>query len=648
MASKTTKTTATKRTRKQSKVARKPKDLEAQIAKLSKQVSELKSALAAKSGQRGKLEPQSAQSEIRKEASRLPQRSEVIPADDASVPSYELKKVRAVNQHSASMWSANSADSDSGFFSGLLDRARMQWLMRDWKGLAELDVSAMLNHPQRSKIALLVASACWQTADAQRAKEFVIHARDYGCSDGLVIRMLAAGVHANLARIANLQNRAALAAKHSTESSSLLGAGDLASPLDRESPELLLAPQPEVAYTCSVPITVDGGKAQNLMMNAENSGRFAVEGSEIAFELDGNTPLYFVSNETGSFDKVPIKNQISLKPGCLYVLSGRICVDGGVAPVVWIFQYSGGKKTHSQSINTTNGHFSGSMQMHSNTDSVCVGVRFGGKGHWRPQDSHFEIHAESEADAIRRIEKELIASKNEQKQAAKNSMRQIESSVRLQHYLGADIMLPQMHNWMISPDFGVLLVELIEENAYDAVIEFGSGTSTLLAAKALGRMAATRANHLQVPLFSFDHLGEYLDKTKRRLMAAKLADGVDLIHAPLAPWVSSDRTEFSYYDCREALLRLKSQLPEAGARILVVVDGPPAATGPKARFPALPMLLETMGDSNQYHFLLDDMIREDEKQVANAWLEILRLKDLPCKTTDYKNLEKQALLISVN
>jgi hypothetical protein len=254
---------------------------------------------------------------------------------------------------------------------------------------------------------------------------------------------------------------------------------------------------------------------------------------------------------------------------------------------------------------------------------------------------------QSESDTIRRIEKEIINAKNEHRQTAKNFMRQIESTVRLQHYFGDSIMLPPMHDWLISPDFGVLLVELIEENVYDAVIEFGSGTSTLIAAKAL-RKASARTHPNTAPMFSFDHLGEYLENTKRRLSVAALSDTVDLIHAPLMPWKSANGMEFSYYDCREALLRLKSLIPDKNASILVVVDGPPAATGPMARFPALPIIFEILGKSNRYHFLLDDMIREDEKQVVNAWLDFLRLKNLHYKTKDYKHFEKQALLVAVN
>jgi len=208
-------------------------------------------------------------------------------------------------------------------------------------------------------------------------------------------------------------------------------------------------------------------------------------------------------------------------------------------------------------------------------------------------------------------------------------------------------MLPDTHDWLISPDFGVLLIGLIEENAHDAVVEFGSGTSTVLLAKALQRVAAAAAR-APAPLVSFEHLEKYLEKTRRRLAAAALAEAAEVVSAPLVPWKSPDGKEFRFYDCRDALRRLQGRTPASGARILVLVDGPPTATGPLACYPALPAMLDVFGISTQYQFLIDDVIRDDEKKVATAWVELLRQKKIPLETTDYKKLEKQALLISVN
>jgi len=92
-----------------------------------------------------------------------------------------------------------------------------------------------------------------------------------------------------------------------------------------------------------------------------------------------------------------------------------------------------------------------------------------------------------------------------------------------------------MHNWPISPDFGVLLINLVEQNGYDGVVEFGSGTSTLILAKALDRVAR-RDGTTSSPLLSFDHLTEYAERTENLLKNARLLERTKVSLAPLAPW----------------------------------------------------------------------------------------------------------------
>lgn len=224
-------------------------------------------------------------------------------------------------------------------------------------------------------------------------------------------------------------------------------------------------------------------------------------------------------------------------------------------------------------------------------------------------------------------------------------MKQIESCIRLQHYLGAETILPDMHNWPISPDFCVLLINLVEQNDYDAVIEFGSGTSTLIIAKALARVGQ-RQNAIPSPLLSFDHLPEYGEKTEKLLKQAGLNESVNVTVAPLAPW-SDGQLEYRYYDCDQALQAFKALVPDRPLRLLVMVDGPPAATGRHARYPALPKVLAVFGDRSDIHFLLDDYLRAEEQEIAAAWLELLKQRGVEAKQMEFNNLEKKACMIEV-
>jgi len=49
---------------------------------------------------------------------------------------------------------------------------------------------------------------------------------------------------------------------------------------------------------------------------------------------------------------------------------------------------------------------------------------------------------------------------------------------------------------------------------------------------------------------------------------------------------------------------LAQQYPPTGLRVLVIVDGPPAATGPHARYPAGPLVLQHFAGA-QIDFLME-------------------------------------------
>lgn len=80
----------------------------------------------------------------------------------------------------------------------LLDRARTQWQMGDWDSLVQLDIENLQHHPQRAKLALLVATGHFQQGDHNEAYRYIHFAEDWGCSRKLIVQMLIAGVHNSL------------------------------------------------------------------------------------------------------------------------------------------------------------------------------------------------------------------------------------------------------------------------------------------------------------------------------------------------------------------------------------------------------------------------------------------------------------------
>ncbi|HFM4818112.1 TPA: hypothetical protein ACG7N5_004906, partial [Escherichia coli] len=94
------------------------------------------------------------------------------------------------------------------------------------------------------------------------------------------------------------------------------------------------------------------------------------------------------------------------------------------------------------------------------------------------EEQQKEIYTQINKNLPVLIKKELDAKLNK-------SVRHVEAFISIQQYLTHGDCITGFHGWPISPDMGVFLLEKIRERNYDAIIEFGSGVSTLLIAKGL-------------------------------------------------------------------------------------------------------------------------------------------------------------------
>lgn len=204
-----------------------------------------------------------------------------------------------------------------------------------------------------------------------------------------------------------------------------------------------------------------------------------------------------------------------------------------------------------------------------------------------------------------------------------NISKQIESFFYLNKYLSEHQMPLNFHGWPISPDIGLVLVEHIENKAIDAVIEFGSGTSSVILAKSF-RLANSEFGtwSLKKPIISFEHNQEYLEKTSLLLESHNCREIVDLVHAPLIDFKYKDNDNFLYYDCQETIKNLSLSFDKSKKNILVLIDGPPGVTNKNARFPALPILLNHLSNHKLF-VVMDDYNRDDEKETFILWEELV-------------------------
>lgn len=160
--------------------------------------------------------------------------------------------------------------------------------------------------------------------------------------------------------------------------------------------------------------------------------------------------------------------------------------------------------------------------------------------------------------------------------------------------------LPPTRNWAASPDLLRELMRHVLRNHPRTIVECGSGVSTIVLARCLDILGAGH-------LYSLEHLPDQADKTRQELTRQGLDGRATVLTAPLRSHAIKDE-RFDWYGT-EAL--------PAGAYDMLVIDGPPATTGPMARYPAGPLLFSRL--SPQAAVFLDDSSRQQEQAILARW-----------------------------
>ncbi|GAB2862747.1 hypothetical protein GCM10027092_27450 [Yaniella soli] len=186
---------------------------------------------------------------------------------------------------------------------------------------------------------------------------------------------------------------------------------------------------------------------------------------------------------------------------------------------------------------------------------------------------------------------------------ARDSTRQIESMLQIYPRF-EDTKLPMPSTGGFAMDAQALghLISLVDERRPRRILELGSGTSTIwfgYLCRAYGGQVVT-----------LDHLEEYLELTQAAVDRHSLNTHVECRLAPLER-IECGGDTYNWYSM-EAL----SDLSDID---MVLIDGPPAATGPQARYPSLPQIIDRL--SPTVTVILDDAHRRDEANIVDAWQE---------------------------
>lgn len=274
------------------------------------------------------------------------------------------------------------------------------------------------------------------------------------------------------------------------------------------------------------------------------------------------------------------------------------------------------------------------------------------------QDMDSEAHLRDVLQRIEDQQSELKQLRTELKATIKaealNTARQLEAFYQLCSLVG-DVP-DSLHGWPISPDFALKLVRQIQGQDYDLIVEFGSGVSTYLELRSLETWTRTPSIDQLPKVVVFEHLDVYRQQTSNLIANCPLKHRADLSLRPLESW-KDESGEYIFYSGTEIISKLlrahhsrrllHRRNLDSALKLLVVIDGPPGTTCPWARYPAVPIILNSCdGLSVAIDFLLDDVIRLDEQEMANAWENMLQMHGIPYTREDL-NFEKGGLLIHV-
>lgn len=187
-----------------------------------------------------------------------------------------------------------------------------------------------------------------------------------------------------------------------------------------------------------------------------------------------------------------------------------------------------------------------------------------------------------------------------------NSQRQTQALLNLRDLVHVEAAVPPAGGWAASPDLLLFCVDTLLAEAPDLVVECGSGLSTLFLSLAASQHGMTTR------IVALEHEETFASATRALLERHGVGDRAEVRLAPLRP-TSILEHETPWY--------AESALEGLDGIGLLLVDGPPTATGPQARFPAVPLMKDRFAD--RCTIVMDDLVRAADHETARRWATLL-------------------------
>jgi hypothetical protein len=204
---------------------------------------------------------------------------------------------------------------------------------------------------------------------------------------------------------------------------------------------------------------------------------------------------------------------------------------------------------------------------------------------------------------MRRFSRTVARWHHDAESTALQAFRQSEQLQSVYVDLGLTRSLAPTRDWAASPDFLLQLTQHALAVRPKVIVECGSGVSSVVLARCVQLNGDGK-------LYCLEHDADHARRTRGELLRHGLAAFAEVVDAPLQPFQHRDSTSGWY---------AVDGLPKPLAIDMLVVDGPPMATGPLARYPAAPALFPSL--SPRATVFLDDASRPDEMAVLSRWNE---------------------------
>lgn len=221
-----------------------------------------------------------------------------------------------------------------------------------------------------------------------------------------------------------------------------------------------------------------------------------------------------------------------------------------------------------------------------------------------------ELHSASARAELKRsneftqIDETLRGLKSRVTNSSNDVVSQVEALLQLLPRVDTQMRrYPATGGWAMSATGLLLVTDLILAKRPRLILELGSGSSTVW----VGNFAKQYGGRV----VSIEHDVGYAASTRQLLEDHDLVDSVDLRLSPLKEQTVGERNVM-WYD--------PSFIRDLADVDMLIIDGPPKATGQYARFPALPLLIDTLSTTSM--IVVDDYQREQERTIVREWLAL--------------------------